>query len=73
MSICLNEFVNALVRKAKEFIYMPESASEIDDVKKGFYEVAGFPGVIGCIDGTHIPIIAPSEDEYMYINRKQFH
>ena len=25
------------------------------------------------MDGTHIPIVAPVEDEYAYVNRKDFH
>lgn len=35
-----------------------------------FY-VAGFPSVIGCIDGTHIP--APSLNKVDYVNRNSFH
>ncbi|KAK0139253.1 putative nuclease HARBI1 [Merluccius polli] len=31
-----------------------------------------FPSVIGCIDGTHIPITAPSHNEE-YVNRKSIH
>uniref|UniRef100_A0A3Q2VRZ6 Putative nuclease HARBI1 n=1 Tax=Haplochromis burtoni TaxID=8153 RepID=A0A3Q2VRZ6_HAPBU len=42
-------------------------------IKEGFHKIAGFPGVIGCIDGTHIPIIAPSANEGDYVNRKSFH
>ncbi|CAI5678493.1 unnamed protein product [Oreochromis niloticus] len=42
-------------------------------IKEGFHKIAGFPGVIGCIDGTHIPIIAPSVNEGDYVNRKSFH
>ena len=37
------------------------------------FNIAGFPNVIGCVDGTHIPIIAPSVDEVDYVNRKSFH
>ncbi|XP_051552172.1 putative nuclease HARBI1 [Myxocyprinus asiaticus] len=35
--------------------------------------VSGFPNVIGCIDGTHIPIKVPSVNEGDYVNRKSFH
>ena len=41
--------------------------------KAKFFSVAGFPGVLGCVDGTHIPIMAPSVDNYAYVNRKNFH
>ncbi|MBN3300842.1 HARB1 nuclease, partial [Amia calva] len=35
---------------------------------------AGFPNVIGCIDGTHIPIKAPpGPNEAEFVNRKSFH
>jgi hypothetical protein len=33
----------------------------------------GLPGVFGCVDGTHIPIRAPSTDSGSYYNRKGFH
>lgn len=32
-----------------------------------------FPNVIGAIDGSHIPIMAPSEHENVFVNRKNFH
>ncbi|XP_068177256.1 putative nuclease HARBI1 [Antennarius striatus] len=32
-----------------------------------------FPNVIGCIDGTHIPIKAPSQDDGAFVNRKSVH
>ena len=34
---------------------------------------AGFPNVIGCIDGTQVKIQAPSENEEEFLNRKGFH
>ncbi|KAK4880399.1 hypothetical protein RN001_008545 [Aquatica leii] len=41
-------------------------------VKKSthFEEVCKLPQVIGCIDGTHIPILAPSDRYRNFINRK---
>ncbi len=41
--------------------------------KTAFMHIAGFPGVVGVIDGTHVRIIAPSEDEDAYVNRKRYH
>ena len=73
VSVVLDQFVNALNKKAPQFIYMPRNDDEMDKTKTEFYNFAGFPGVIGCIDGTHVPIIAPPEDEYVYVNRRKFH
>ncbi|XP_061170345.1 putative nuclease HARBI1 [Saccostrea echinata] len=42
-------------------------------VKEGFRRVAGFPKVLGCIDGTQIRIQTPSLNEPDYVNRKGFH
>ena len=33
----------------------------------------GFPQVIGAIDGCHIPIICPKDDQEDYHNRKGFY
>ena len=41
--------------------------------KRDFCKIADFPGVIGCISGSHIPLIAPHQDEFAYVNRKRFH
>ena len=30
-------------------------------------------GAFGCIDGSHIAIIAPASNEEVYVNRKLFH
>ncbi|XP_053389553.1 putative nuclease HARBI1 [Mercenaria mercenaria] len=37
-----------------------------------FYGIAGFPKVVGVIDGTHIKILAPSEEEDIFVNRKGY-
>ena len=43
------------------------------DIREGFYLIANFPIVLGAVDGTLIPIKAPSEDKHLYVTRKGFH
>ncbi len=38
-----------------------------------FKNATGFPGVIGCIDGTHIPIHKPSDFSVDYYTRKKIY
>ena len=42
-------------------------------MKQRFRQVSGIPGIVGCIDGTHVQIQAPSENEYLFVNRKDYH
>ncbi|XP_061395895.1 putative nuclease HARBI1 [Musca vetustissima] len=47
--------------------------AEKNEAKLYFFEKTDFPGVIGCVDGTHIKIQAPSkEDQHLYFNRKGY-
>ncbi|WAR09501.1 HARB1-like protein, partial [Mya arenaria] len=41
--------------------------------KTGFHAIRGFPSVISAVDGTHVRIQTPSDDEEQYVNRKHFH
>lgn len=36
-------------------------------------DTAGFSGVVGVNDGTHIRFIALLEDEEVFVNRKRYH
>ena len=63
----------ALAAKAVDFIKFPSSRAVSDEIKQGLFRIGGFPCGIGCIDGTHVRILAPSENEPDYVNRKGFH
>lgn len=39
-----------------QYIRFPQ---DLDSVQRKFYEIAGFPRVIGCIDCTHVYIQCP--------------
>ena len=63
----------SLAGKAAELIKFPSSRAAKDEIKQGLFRLGGFPCSIGCIDGTHVKVIAPSENEPDYVNRKGFH
>jgi hypothetical protein len=42
-------------------------------IAENFRHIAGFPGAIGAMDGTHIEIVTPSENQKDYNNRKMRH
>lgn len=42
-------------------------------MQEEFTAISGFPGVVGVIDGCHIPINVSIEHPDSYINRKGFH
>ena len=75
MSKTLKEILNILeVEICPDLIKFPESDIEKSAIKLDFYTKTGFPGVIGCVDGTHVKIIPPSkEQQHLYYNRKGFH
>lgn len=54
------------------FIYSIFS-EELGNIVRDFRDVADIPGVCGAIDGTHMKVRAPTENEWAYINRKGEH
>ena len=62
-------FCTVCTSRTNEFITWPENLAK---TKSEFEKIAGFPGVVGCVDGSHIPIPVPQEHGYRYINRKGF-
>ncbi|XP_028317285.1 putative nuclease HARBI1 [Gouania willdenowi] len=66
-SVCL-----ALKKLSRMFIVFP-GHKPVSQIKEEFHKIAGFPSVIGCIDGTHVHIKSPAVSEGDYINRKSTH
>ena len=67
VSRCITAVVEKLADKAPQFIYFPRTAVEKRHSRKKFSEIAGFPSVVGCVDGTHIRISRPRVDESQYV------
>lgn len=60
--------IEALREMKPQYISWP-SAEDRADIKAAFQRASGFPGVVGCIDCTHIYVTAPVVDAGEYINR----
>ena len=68
----VEEVTDALYERRNEFIRFPVG-QEANRESHGFQRIVGFPNVVGLIDGTHVRIQAPTENEDSYENRKGYH
>ncbi|KAL0810119.1 hypothetical protein ABMA28_010921 [Loxostege sticticalis] len=74
-SRCIRQVVGALNNEVilKKWIVFPQTQPERSRIRQEFQRIFHIPGVIGCIDCTHIAIVRPDEDEHLYFNRKGYH
>ena len=71
--VALHDVCRAIVEHlAAKYITFP-TGQRLQTIVDGFLSKWGFPQCIGAIDGSHIPIIAPSENPLDYYNRKGHH
>ncbi|KAL4721244.1 hypothetical protein ACJJTC_011699 [Scirpophaga incertulas] len=56
-----------------KYIKFPQTAEQRNRNKLRFYEKYSVPGVMGCIDGTHVAIIRPVIHKERYFCRKNYH
>ncbi|KAK3931509.1 Putative nuclease [Frankliniella fusca] len=54
-------------------ISFPETIDQRKELIQRNYKRFKFPGVLGYVDGAHMPIVAPSVHEEQYVNRHQIH
>ncbi|XP_018377454.1 PREDICTED: putative nuclease HARBI1 [Trachymyrmex cornetzi] len=80
VSRCINEVVDALNQAdiTNQWIKFPRILNELKYLRQQFYDSHRFPGVIGCIDCTHVAIFPPKihdaiNPEHLYVNRKGYH
>ena len=71
VSNAVKEICRIISRNLSEkLIKYPITKQEVEDMNEKFLKKFGFPRVIGCIDGTHIPIKQPSENAHDYFSYK---
>ncbi|XP_026286077.1 uncharacterized protein LOC113211807 [Frankliniella occidentalis] len=60
--------IKVLCDLRQKYIQWP-SRWEKQVIARNFYDMYGYPSVLGCIDGTHIRMTAPLEQPQRYVNR----
>ncbi|KAG3232211.1 hypothetical protein PI124_g22700 [Phytophthora idaei] len=66
--VYINDTLEVLVKMAKRNVVMPR-LEELHAVEEGFEAIAGFPGVVGALDGTLIKIPRPRDFEGWYCRK----
>ena len=75
VSIVLKEILDVVDQKiCPKWIHARMTEEEKTESKRSFYLRTGLPGIIGCIDGTHVRIVAPKKElQHLYLNRKGYY
>lgn len=68
-----DETLRALEIEIGNEVRIEMTEGEKTAARRYFYEKSGIPGVVMCVDGTHIRIIAPKDNKESYYNRKGFY
>ena len=67
----IHKVSRAIAKQKRQFLSIP---GNLADVKRKFYDVGHFPGVIGAINCTHVRVICPNKENAMaFVNHKQFY
>jgi len=57
----------------KRLVHLATARQDIEMEIVAFFKRAGFPQVVGAVDGCHVAILAPNENPEDYVNRKGFY
>lgn len=73
VSVVITEVLKAIERSiCRRWVTLAMTDEEKRRSREHFYTKFRIPGITGCIDGTHVKIVKPSEDEHLYFNRKGY-
>ncbi|XP_065280214.1 putative nuclease HARBI1 [Dermacentor albipictus] len=75
VSECVRRVAEAVViAGARKWVQFPKAAEEKAAVKEGFLRRGAIPGVIGCVDGSLVAIVAPKgEHKAAFMCRKGYY
>ena len=63
----------SLCKRLNEYVKFPTQPEPQNTTRQKLHQIAGFPDILGCVDGTHIRIKGPKENENDFVNRKGYH
>ena len=73
VSRIVTAFTDSICQFKQLFIKFPTEINTIQENQQKFFTDSRIPNVVGLVDGTHIQIIRPSENEEAYVNRLNYH
>ncbi|KAJ1204244.1 hypothetical protein NDU88_008025 [Pleurodeles waltl] len=68
----LSRVLSALMKYMRSYIIFPE-VGDLPTVKGDLYALGHIPNIIGAIDGTHVALVPPKDNEQVYRNLKNYH
>ena len=69
---CVWAFCSAVTSLSRKFIKMPQTKRAKLNIKRAFYKLGGIPNVTGCVDGSLIKIMRPTDNPHEFICRKGY-
>ncbi len=72
-STIVREFFVAIRKHLKALVISKLTGSKIKEITIGFKCLHGIPCILGAIDGSHVPIVAPKVDPKSYYCWKGFY
>ncbi|XP_052889214.1 putative nuclease HARBI1 [Anopheles moucheti] len=69
----LDETLRAMEKELARYISLEMTENEKSDAVNYFYQKSGITGVVMCVDGSHVRILAPHDNPAAYYNRKGYY
>ncbi|XP_011302194.1 putative nuclease HARBI1 [Fopius arisanus] len=71
VSQIISNVTDAIGSLSDEYIRFPETEEQFQEISNGFQQSGGFPGVLDCIDCTHVIMRSPSIEPWQFKNYKE--
>lgn len=69
----VHKVIPIIASLSEKYVRFPTTQDDLKETMKNFYNTAMVPGIVGAVDGTHVPIFSPGgEFAEAYRNRKGY-